>query len=403
MIQAPLGEFFQFIRNGMNIRQDKSGDGIPITRIETIWNSTVDASRTGYAGVEPGSADRWLLQDGDILFSHINSVDHVGKCALYQGDPVQLIHGMNLLCLRAEPSRLHPQYAVHLLRSPGFRASLMPNVKRAVNQASVSIRDLSGIQVQIPALEDQERIARILGHVDRLRDKRREAIELLDGLPQSIFLEMFGNPRDNPFGWQAHTVADLADQADRINYGVVQPGNDCESGIPLIRVGDIASGRVERSAIKRIDPLIEAKYSRSRIKGNEILVGCVGSIGSIALVGDSDIGSNIARAVARISFSSNPLREYIAEHFRTADTQRYFKRELRTVAQPTLNIKQLSETVVMVPPADLQAKFASRVSVVRDQQKIQAAHLAMLDSLFASLQHRAFQGELRPGELTPTE
>src|ERR1043166_871570 len=101
-----FGTLFEFIRNGMNVRQDKSGKGLPITRIETISDATVDPSRVGYAGLTDSDVNGWLLKPGDILFSHINSVDQIGKCAVYRGLPGKLVHGMNLLCLRSNTSRL---------------------------------------------------------------------------------------------------------------------------------------------------------------------------------------------------------------------------------------------------------------------------------------------------------
>src|SRR5690606_30940558 len=73
-----------------------------------------------------------------------------------------------------------------------------PNVKQAVNQASVSIGNLSEILVQVPSLEAQGKIARALDHVEELRARRRQAIYLLDDLAQSVFLDMFGDPATNP-------------------------------------------------------------------------------------------------------------------------------------------------------------------------------------------------------------
>ena len=250
------------------------------------------------------------------------------------------------------------------------------------------------ITVPIPPLGEQRRIAQVLDSVDALRTKRRSAIALLDDLVQSIFLYMFGDPQENSHAWPTTTLSCLADPGDRINYGVVQPGDEYDNGIALVRVGDLIDGRVNRSAIKRIDPKIEAKCSRSRLKGNEILVGCVGSIGSIALTGRCDIGSNIARAVARIPISSEMQRIFVAEHLRCASVQHYFTSELRTVTQPTLNIKQLSETTVMMPPHDLQAEFVSRITSVDALRKRHLLHLAHLDALFLSLQHCVFHGEL---------
>ena len=88
MRTVEFGSLFQFMRNGMSIKQDKSGEGLPISRIETIADSSIDPDRVGYAGLTFDACKAWLLQEGDILFSHINSVEHIGKCAVYRGVPV---------------------------------------------------------------------------------------------------------------------------------------------------------------------------------------------------------------------------------------------------------------------------------------------------------------------------
>lgn len=124
MKTVEFGEIFQFMRNGMSIKQDKSGDGLPISRIETIADSSIDPTRVGYAGLSLDACKDWLLHEGDILFSHINSVEHIGKCAVYRGVPEQLVHGMNLLCFRPDPTQVTPEFAKYLIRSPSFRDRL---------------------------------------------------------------------------------------------------------------------------------------------------------------------------------------------------------------------------------------------------------------------------------------
>ena len=139
MENVEFGSLFTFIRNGMNVKQDKEKNGLPITRIETIWNGEVDDRRVGYAGLTETQCGGWFLEQDDILFSHINSPEQVGKCALYQGQPEPLVHGMNLLCLRPDKRKVLAPFIMHLLRTAGFRRKLEEFINRAVNQASVSI------------------------------------------------------------------------------------------------------------------------------------------------------------------------------------------------------------------------------------------------------------------------
>lgn len=394
MTTVEFGSLFRFIRNGMNVKQDKSGNGLPITRIESISDSVVDPARVGYAGLTEHQARDWLLEPGDILFSHINSVPHIGKCAVYRGQPAKLVHGMNLLCLRSDKTKLSPEFAKYLLRSWQFRSRLSHSIKKAVNQASVSIRDLQAIEVTVPALPEQRRIADILDKADALKIKRREAIAQLETLVESIFLDVFGNPETNPKGWPTRRLDTLVRDGDTINYGVVQPGDDFEDGIPLVRVGDMVEGHVNHAALKRIDPAIEANYTRSRLRGDEILVSCVGSIGAVALTDESVKGFNIARAVARIPLDSKTSRVFVAEYLKTNLVQRYFKNELRTVSQPTLNIKQISETPVFLPPLNVQREIERRIVMARSLEIVHRSASGAADALFASLQERAFRGTL---------
>jgi type I restriction enzyme S subunit len=176
---------------------------------------------------------------------------------------------------------------------------------------------------------------------------------------------------------------------------VVQPGGEVENGVPLIRVENVVDENFLLSALKHISPQIEAQYNRSRLCGYEILVACVGSIGAVALAQPQHRGFNIARAVARIPVDPTKAeRVFVAEYLRQFKTQAYFKSETRVVAQPTLNIKQLCETRLLVPPLAVQLDFAARVVEIDKLKTHHRAHLAKFDALFASLQHRAFRGEL---------
>ena len=156
--ECTLGSLFLFIRNGINIRQDKSKIGYPITRIETISSEFIDRSRMGYAAITEENYSDYYLQKDDILMSHINSPIHVGKCALCDikaGE--KIIHGMNLLCLRPYPD-IEAKFILMVFRSPYFKNEIRPFIKNAVNQASINIRNLSSVHLYLPPVSEQHRI-----------------------------------------------------------------------------------------------------------------------------------------------------------------------------------------------------------------------------------------------------
>jgi type I restriction enzyme S subunit len=295
--------------------------------------------------------------------------------------------------LRVDSHKAWPAYVFHYLRSPRGQNEIQLDF-RGATVGGISRAFVSKVLLPVVSLAEQRRIAEILDRADALRAKRGAALAQLDSLTRAIFLDMFGDPTTNPKGFEVKPLASLVRRDDNINYGVVQPGDDVIDGVPLVRVGDLHDGRVGHESLKRIAPSVEAAYKRSRLRGDEVLVSCVGSIGVIAMADDSLKGFNIARAIARIPLAPPMEPSFVVAYLKTGWAQRYFTSELRTVTQPTLNIKQLSETRVLVPPIELQHEFDRRVATVGRLKTAYQASLKQLDSLFASLQHRAFRGEL---------
>lgn len=326
-----------------------------------------------------------ILPPNSVLFSSRAPIGHTAINTV----PMATNQGFKSLIPRGE--QLDAKFLLHWLR---HNRSHFEGLGVGATFKEVSKAIVSRVEISLPPLSEQRRIAAILDKVDALRTKRREALAHLDRLAQSIFVEMFGDPTSNPRGWERSRLDELVLEGDSINYGVVQPGEDVEHGVPLVRVGDLAAGQVQHHALKRIAPEIERAYQRSRLKGDEILVSCVGSVGVVALVSQRERGFNIARAVARIRVGRKVDREFIAAQLGTDAVQRYFTQELRTVSQPTLNIKQISETRMICPPLDLQREFASRVRAVRQARQLQVESSALTDALFKSAQHRAFLGVL---------
>ena len=149
MENRTVGECFHQIRNGANIKQGLANGGFPITRIETTANDTFNRDRMGYAGItDIGRYEGFILEDGDLLMSHINSVQYLGRTVLYKKQPGEvIIHGMNLLGLKANRNIILPEYARYCFYAPGFREQLAKITKKSVNQASFTVSDLKKIVI----------------------------------------------------------------------------------------------------------------------------------------------------------------------------------------------------------------------------------------------------------------
>jgi type I restriction enzyme S subunit len=261
-------------------------------------------------------------------------------------------------------------------------------------QPNISQGIIKETKIPLPPLPEQRRIADILDKADAIRRKRRKAVEEVTTFSFSVFHEMFGEPRCNPHNWPSSPLSALVREDDKINYGVVQPGEDFPGGIPLVRVGDFKRMKIDKANIKRIDPEIEASYKRSRLVGDEVLLACVGSIGLVALADESLRGFNTVRAVARIRCGPKLNRHYLAYYISTPFLQSFFLQSTRTVSQPTLNIGLIEETNVLVPPIALQNRFAAILAKHQETANRFDESANGTEQLFNSLVQRAFRGEL---------
>ena len=183
-----LAELCKQINNGLNIKQSIVAKGLPITRIETIATGILNRDKVGYGNLMSSAGkESFLLKNGDILMSHINSHKFVGKCALVHdiADSEEIIHGMNLLRIRVN-ERVLPEYLYLYFLSDRFKSSIEPYITDAVNQSSINVTNLSSIEIPAPSMEVQRDIVSKL--MDKLMqvNKCRAYIQSADSLKQAV-------------------------------------------------------------------------------------------------------------------------------------------------------------------------------------------------------------------------
>ena len=312
----------------------------------------------------------------------------LGKSAMLRGE-WRGSFGAFLAAVRPQPEKMCAQFLSHYLRTPEFR--LWASSSSGIGIKNIRASDLKAFQIPLPPLPEQKRIAGILDQADALRRLRARALEKLNTLGQAIFQEMFGDGAEFP----QYMLSNLVRTGDKINYGVVQPGDEVQGGIPLLRAGDVLLPELDPKKFRTISASTDEKHRKSRLQGDEILIACVGSIGAVALAHKGLLGVNIARAVARVPSDPSKIdRIFLAAQLQTKRVQDYFNREIRLVAQPTLNIKQIAEAPIFLPPMDKQKRFSLVIDEATERQRIMVRASQVTESLFTSLQHRAFRGEL---------
>lgn len=180
-----LGGVTEIVRNGSNY-SSVAKDGVAVTRIETIATGYVDVGRTGVA-VRESIHESYRVLRGDILYSHINSIDHIGKVARFDDD-IELFHGINLILIRT--SAVNSLWLFKLLSGEEARKWARQVAKQAVSQASINTKELKGLLLAVPSTQEQTTIATILSDMDSeltaLEQKLAKARSLKQGMMQQL-------------------------------------------------------------------------------------------------------------------------------------------------------------------------------------------------------------------------
>lgn len=331
-------------------------------------------------GLDKSSAN--ILPANSVLFSSRAPIGHVAINAV----PMATNQGFKSFV--PVPDRLDSKYLYHWLKA---NRSYLESLGNGATFKEVSKAVVSAVEIPLPPLPEQRRIAAILDHADALRAKRRETISRLRELVQSAFVDCFGNPEP---GWKVRPLADVVDPSTIVTYGIVQAGDEFQAGVPYIRTGDIVDGEIQTNKLRHTDPAIASKFSRSAVDAGDIVMSIRATVGTTAMVPPCLQGANLTQGTARIAPGRSVEGLYLLEYLRTSSTQQWIQRQVKGATFREITLSKLRELPVLVPDKATQRRFVDFASQVAATQTGAGSSNAELDSLFSSLQSRAFRGEL---------
>lgn len=297
----------------------------------------------------------------------------------------------DILPLRPGPS-LDRNYLAHYLALPKI-VRLATSRAAGVNLPRLSPTELLEFVMPLPPLNEQRRIADILDRADALRAKRREALAHLPELTQSIFLEMFGDPNVKHTQLPVQTIGQMLDSA--------QYGTSAKAGstgrYPILRMGNLTvDGKIDLRDLKYID--VNAKdESRYLVYQGDVLFNRTNSAELVGKTAIYRLPIPVAYAgyLVRLRVNSSNHPEYLSAFLNSG----YGKRVLRGMAKSivgmaNINAREVQQITIGIPNLAEQRVFAERVLAVERKRETYLESAAEFDALFASLQQRAFAGEL---------
>jgi type I restriction enzyme S subunit len=377
-----LGDVFSQIKNGASIKQTDGFTGIPITRIETISNSNIDFNKLGYANINDESYKDFYLENGDILMSHINSWTHLGKNAIVENLDQKIIHGMNLLLLKANKELLQPKYSKHYFDSDLFRNQIDKISNQSVNQSSFSVTKLRELIIPLPPLATQKRIAEILHAADELRRKDQELLKKYDELAQAIFIDMFGDPVKNEMGWDVKKLSEILDidsksvdpnELDEYNYIGLEHIEKETGKILTIDKGEVVSNKF----LFTRDHIL---YGKLRPYLNKVAV--------------PDFNGICSTDIFPLKPKNKSMKQFLVAILRSKDFVNHSNTNAVGANLPRANKDVILNFRTIVPNIELVIKYSNKVDFINKQKNLIEVEILKSDILFNSLIQKAFKGKL---------
>ena len=187
-----------------------------------------------------------------------------------------------------------------------------------------------------------------------------------------------------PVGWRYELLGDLVEERG-VSYGIVQPGSEAADGVPIVRVNNIRNGRIDTTDMLQVAADIEAKFLRSRLRGGEVLLTLVGTLGEVAIVPQNLRGWNVARAVGVIPVRQDPGNLWVSICLRSAFIQHCIRTWATTTVQATFNLRDLVKLPIPIPPTEAREAIAAVLGALDNKVELNRRMNATLDSMAQAL------------------
>ena len=253
-----------------------------------------------------------------------------------------------------------------------------------MRRRSMPKEDLLNMPLPVPSFSVQQSIISELDKINELISLKKEQLKDYDNLAQSIFYEMFGDPVVNEKGWEVKKLIETVVLECTISYGIVQPGDGVEDGIPVVRPIDLTGTFVSTNNLKKTTEKISSSYSRTILTGKELLVCVRGTTGVCSLVTDELKGCNVTRGITPLLFNDNTDRWFMYYQFQMPQIKCIIADYTKGITLKQINMADFRKIPVILPPLPLQQLFAKRIELIEQQKDEIKSTIADLETLLAS-------------------
>jgi type I restriction enzyme S subunit len=408
---------------------NSDGDGMPLLRIRDVGRDETD---TFYSGPYD---DGEIVSAGDLVIG----MDGNFKRAIWEGRDVllnQRVCRINFqsdlvnrrfvfLVLQGYLDAINeatPSITVKHLSSKTIADLLLPLPPRSEQDRIVAVLDTSIALIAGGVHDALEGLAAVEAFINSLYAFAAHGHETSDGQTGHNVREEILSRREQKWreaypkkayktpqtprgarvesAWPLMTLDELTEGSRRSAYGVLRPGDDVDDGVFLIRVGDLSRRGIVDAKLRRIGPDVAAEYERTALRGHELLVSLVGTVGRVAVAPKRLAGANVARAVGVFPLSDLVDSRYVSIVLSSPDAQNALVGEANEVARKTLNLDDLRGFAVPIPPLSVQRAVVEQIEVAEEEawslKEALTAAIQQAKLLAQSVVAHAMNGQLVP-------
>jgi len=335
------------------------------------------------------------FEKNDVVVAKITPCFENGKAAYLDTLETQIGFGTTEFhVIRADIEKLDGKYLFYLVWNKWFRHLGELNMSGSGGQKRVPADFLNELEIPLPPLDEQRRIAAILDKADAIRRKRKQAIQLADDFLRSVFLDMFGDPVTNPKDFPIGTIRDFVETA---NYGSSGKASETEGEYPMLRMGNITyKGGWDFTNLKYID-LSEKDKPKYLTQKGDLLFNRTNSkelVGKTAVF-EEEKPMAIAGYLIRVRTNELGNNYYLSGYLNSAHGKKTLVGMCKSiVGMANINAQELQNIKILLPPIELQNEFENIVKTTKQKLKSFDKSSQLLDDNFNSLSQKAFAGEL---------
>ena len=397
---APISDFVKgsgLIRDGDWVEskdQDPEG-GVRLIQLADVGvGAFLDKSARFLTAQKAKELRCTYLHSGDILVARMP--DPIGRACIFPGDKKKAVTVVDVCIVRPNPKLCDPRWLCWMINAPDFTDSVLQQARGATRQR-IARTELERLVVPCISLSEQRRIAAILDEADALRAKRRATLAGLGELATSVFVQTTTTGNYEIEIGDALAKGILVLHKDG-NHGSLYPRPEDfgAEGVPFITAKSVTDeGDIQDAATERLEPAKAAALRHGWVREGDVLLAHNASVGRVgicrgeyetAIVGTSLTIFRCNEIVLLPTYLFAALRSSNFQDQLTANMGQTTRNQVPITAQRLLRIP--------VPKIDFQRVFVAKLQEIEKCRHEAAKHMRKLDSVFASLQHRAFRGEL---------